>query len=73
MLVNDTTATLVGRVSMDTICVDLRNQPEAQVGDGVTLWGVDMPVERIAQRAGTISYELLCAVTSRVPRFYQSN
>jgi alanine racemase len=57
---------LVGRVSMDLITVDLRTLPEAAVGDEVTLWGQGLPVDRIAERAGTISYELLCRVTTRV-------
>jgi alanine racemase len=72
MLLNGKTVTLVGRVSMDMICVDLRNEPDAKVGDVVTLWGEGLPVERIAEHAGTISYELLCGLTSRVPRYYQS-
>jgi len=57
---------LVGRVSMDMISVDLRGLPEARVGDPVTLWGEGLPVDEIAQRAGTISYELLCRITGRV-------
>jgi alanine racemase len=73
MLVNGKTVALAGRVSMDLICVDLRNQADAKAGDIVTLWGVGVPVEKVAQHVGTISYELLCGVTSRVPRFYQSN
>ena len=73
MLVNGQTVTLVGRVSMDMVCVDLRNRPDAKPGDAVTLWGSGIAVERVAQHAGTISYDLLCGVTSRVPRFYQSN
>jgi alanine racemase len=73
MLVNGSTVTLAGRVSMDLICVDLRNQTDARAGDVVTLWGAGMPVEKVAQYAGTISYELLCGITSRVPRFYQSS
>ncbi|MEN8800934.1 MAG: alanine racemase, partial [Thiogranum sp.] len=73
LLVNGKTVTLVGRVSMDMVCVDLRKQPDAKAGDIVTLWGAGIPVEKVAQHAGTISYELLCGVTSRVPRFYQSN
>ena len=73
MLVNGKTVALAGRVSMDMICVDLRNQPTAKAGDVVTLWGAGNPVETVARHAGTISYELLCGVTSRVPRFYQSN
>jgi alanine racemase len=57
---------LVGRVSMDMISVDLRGLPEAQVGDPATLWGEGLPVDEIAQRAGTIAYELLCRITGRV-------
>jgi alanine racemase len=57
---------LVGRVTMDMICVDLRGLPEAEIGDEVVLWGAALPVEIIAQKSGTIAYELLCQVTSRV-------
>lgn len=59
---------LVGRVSMDSLAVDLRGCPEARVGDEVTLWGGDLPVERVAAAAGTIPYELVCKLTSRVCR-----
>ncbi len=68
VLVNGGPAPLAGRVSMDTVTVDLRGQPGARAGDPVTLWGPDLPVERIAAAAGTIGYELVCRVTSRVPR-----
>lgn len=57
---------LVGRVSMDMITVDLTDHPQARVGDSVTLWGKDLPVEEIARLAGTIPYEMLCGVTQRV-------
>jgi alanine racemase len=57
---------LVGRVSMDMISVDLRGVPDARVGDPVTLWGEGLPVDEIAERAATISYELLCRITGRV-------
>lgn len=60
---------VVGRVTMDQILVDVTGTG-AKVGDIATLWGEDLPVESVAQRAGTISYELLCAVASRVPRVY---
>ncbi len=56
----------VGRVSMDLLAVDLRNAPEAKVGDPVVLWGRGLPVEEIAEAAGTISYELTCGITRRV-------
>jgi alanine racemase len=62
VLVKDKLVPLVGRVSMDMITVDLRLLPEAQVGDEVTLWGEDLPVEKVAHAAGTIAYELLCGV-----------
>lgn len=70
VLVNGTPAQLVGRVSMDTICVDLRNQPQARTGDEVLLWGKGLAAETVAEHAGTISYELFCGVTPRVPRIY---
>lgn len=62
-------ATVVGRVSMDMITVDLTDQPQAKVGDEVVLWGDGGPTaDEVAKWAGTISYELLTAVTARVPR-----
>ncbi len=64
--VGDGHARLVGRVSMDTICVDLRDCPQAAIGDEVTLWGEGLAVDQIAQRATTIPYELLCGITRRV-------
>lgn len=68
VLVRGRRCPLVGRVSMDMIHLDLRPLPEARPGDPVTLWGEGLPVEEVAGRAGTISYELLCRVTPRVPR-----
>jgi alanine racemase len=65
-LVNGKPAALAGRVSMDMLAIDLAGQPEAKIGDPVTLWGEGLPVETIAERAGTNAYELLCGVTSRV-------
>lgn len=70
-LVNGARVPLIGRVSMDMITLDLRTQPQARVGDPVVLWGVDPPVDEIAALAGTISYELLCCVTPRIPRVAQ--
>jgi alanine racemase len=70
VLLNGQRVPLVGRVSMDMICVDLRSQPHAKVGDGVVLWGEGLPAEEIAEWAGTIAYELFCNVSVRVPREY---
>jgi alanine racemase len=64
--VNGHAASLAGRVSMDMICIDLRDVPNPQVGDEVILWGEGLPVDEVAMAAGTISYELLCNVGSRV-------
>jgi alanine racemase len=66
VLVRGQRVPMVGRVSMDMISVDLREAPEAAVGDPVTLWGPQLPVEEIAARAGTVAYELLCGLTQRV-------
>ncbi len=63
---------LVGRVSMDMLTVDLTDLPEAVVGDAVELWGAQLPVDEVAQAAGTIGYELLSKVTARVPRRYRN-
>ena len=66
VLVNGAPAALIGRVSMDLMTIDLRSQPQAEVGDPVTLWGEGLPVETIAESAGTIGYELVCSITRRV-------
>lgn len=66
VLINGQRAPLIGRVSMDMICVDLRGLPQATIGDSVVLWGQGLPVEEIARCASTIPYDLLCAVTRRV-------
>jgi alanine racemase len=66
VLIGGIRAPIVGRISMDLITIDLRNIPGAKVGDRVTLWGRDLPVEEIARHAGTISYDLTCGMTKRV-------
>ncbi len=73
VLVSGQRAPLVGRVSMDTITIDLRGLPAAAVSDPVILWGEGLPVDEIAERAGTIPYELLCQVTSRVRMEHRRN
>jgi len=66
VLVNGRRTRTLGRVSMDMLAVDLANIPEAGIGSPVVLWGEGMPVEEVARAAGTISYELLCALAPRV-------
>ena len=62
----------VGRVSMDMITVDLTPVPEAGLGAEVTLWGRGpngslLPIDEVARSAGTVGYELMCALAPRVP------
>ena len=57
---------LAGRVSMDMITVDLTDVPGAHVGSKVELWGNALPIDEVAAAAGTIGYELMCALAPRV-------
>lgn len=57
---------ILGRVSMDMLCVDLSPAPTAHVGSPVVLWGAGLPVEQVALAAGSIAYELLTAIAPRV-------
>ncbi len=64
---------LVGRVSMDMLTIDITSLPNVGVGSRVVLWGQGGPsVDEVAHSAGTIGYELLTAVTARVPRIIES-
>lgn len=65
ILVNGQRSRIVGRVSMDLVTVDLRGI-RAQVGDEVECWGSALPVDQVAQSAGTISYELMCQVSGQL-------
>jgi alanine racemase len=56
----------LGRVSMDMLCVDLNDIEDARVGARAVLWGEGNPVEKVAEAAGTVGYELLCALAPRV-------
>jgi alanine racemase len=76
VLVNGTRTRLVGRVSMDMITVDLSAVlaagTEARAGSEVTLWGCGpsgavLPIDEVAHAAGTVGYELMCALAQRVP------
>jgi alanine racemase len=56
----------VGRVAMDMLMVDLEPVPAAGVGSAVELWGARVPIDEVAWSAGTIGYELMCALAPRV-------
>ena len=72
VLVDGVRCRLVGRVSMDMLTVDLTPVPAAGIGSTVTLWGRGaggsvLPIDDVAHAAGTIAYELMCALAPRVP------
>ena len=72
VLVDGVRSATVGRVSMDMIAVDLTPAPGAGIGSEVTLWGQGpgdavLPIDEVARAAGTIGYELMCALAPRVP------
>jgi len=72
VLVDGTRTHTLGRVSMDMITVDLAAVPEALIGSVVTLWGLArggavLPIDEVAHAAGTLGYELMCALAQRVP------
>ena len=71
VLINGERCSLLGRVSMDMICVDLNGQEKTKVNDDVILWGEGLPIEEVAECASTIGYELLCGVTKRVEFEYK--
>lgn len=60
-----------GRICMDMCMVDITHLPHVQVGDAVEIFGELQRVNELAAIAGTIPYELLCAVSPRVPRVYK--
>lgn len=68
---------VIGRICMDMCMVDITSVSDAKTGDELTLFGYDedgvrVPVERLAQASGTISYEILCTLSKRIARLYYS-
>jgi alanine racemase len=67
VLVDGVRTVTAGRVSMDMITVDLTPVPAARIGSEVVLWGEGLPIDEVATHAGTVGYELMCALAPRVP------
>lgn len=67
VLLNGQKVPIVGRVAMDMLTIDLRGQEKAKVGDTIELWGPHLPVEQVAAHIGTLGYELLTSLSTRVP------
>lgn len=71
VILNGERRTIVGRVSMDMICVELTPSDKTEIGDRAVLWGEGLPVEEIARASDTITYTLLAGVSPRVNRQYR--
>ncbi|VYU77582.1 catabolic alanine racemase DadX [Metakosakonia massiliensis] len=67
VLVDGVRTGTVGTVSMDMLAVDLTPCPQAGIGTPVELWGREIKIDDVAAAAGTVGYELMCALAPRVP------
>ena len=67
VMVDGVMTRVVGKVSMDMITVDLTPCPQAGIGSPVELWGKNVKIDDVASAAGTVGYELMCALAPRVP------
>jgi alanine racemase len=76
VLVRGVLAPIVGIISMDVTMVDVTDVPEVALGDAATIYGTDgahvLPANLVARSIGTVTSDLLCAVSARVPRIYLS-
>jgi alanine racemase len=70
VLIKGRRVALMGRVCMDMCMVDISEIKDVQPGEEVILFGKGLPVDEIAEKIGTINYEVVCAVGKRVPRVY---
>lgn len=72
--VNGADAPICGRICMDQTLIDITSLPDVKIGDTVTIYSNEIEggcsIEEAAERVGTINYELLCAIGTRVPRIY---
>jgi alanine racemase len=71
VLTRGTRAPVVGRVSMDLVTIDVTDIPDAAAGDEVILLGDGITAEELAAGSRTISYEVFCRISARVPRIYR--
>jgi len=70
VLIKGYRAPLIGRICMDMCMIDVSGVKNVRPGDEVILFGEGLPVDEVAERLGTINYEVVCAVGKRVPRVY---
>ncbi len=70
VIVNSNIATIMGRVSMDLISIDVTDNPNCAIGDWCEFWSPDLPINQAAQKNHLISYELMTKISHRVQRHY---
>ncbi|HRE96024.1 MAG TPA: alanine racemase C-terminal domain-containing protein, partial [Flavobacteriales bacterium] len=70
VIVHGKRAKVIGNVCMDMTMIDISTIPEAREGDEVIIFGAELPVAEIAEKLGTIPYEILTSVSARVKRVY---
>ncbi|MBQ6815983.1 MAG: alanine racemase [Clostridia bacterium] len=73
VLINGQRAKIIGRICMDQFIIDVTNIPSASEGDEVILFGKDLLVDELAEKCGTINYEIICGISPRVPRVIINN
>ena len=66
VFVNNGYVPIIGQVSMDMLTIDLSTQPKTKIGDSVTLWGKNLPIEKIAYHTQRSTYELLCGIEREI-------
>jgi len=70
MYINGQLAPVIGNVCMDMTMIDVTDIPGVKDGDEVELFGKNLPVQDVAQRGGTIAYEIMTGISQRVKRVY---
>lgn len=70
VMINGVVYPLAGRVSMDMLTVDVGLTDSIKIGDPVELWGENLPAEKVAAAANTISYEMFCNLANRVKKVF---
>ena len=68
VIIHGRRANIIGRICMDQMSVDVSGIENVKQGDEVILFGKELPVEELAEKCGTINYEIVCGITNRVPR-----
>lgn len=71
VLINGKKADIIGKICMDQMSVNVSDLDDVKIGDEVILFGPDLPVEILAEKAKTINYEIICGITARVPRIFK--